>query len=186
MNHNDYSSSIRRTWALRYGLASGRGGRIRVACGGDGVDRAGAAHLYYVLPGGDGWRRCWPAWPGLMASGIDRFFGGILDSAAGRAVRHRLACGPRRTGVVRRHGRVHEHGRRFYRRDRRKAAAYDREMALRETRREKEFLADILEHASQPFAVGYRMGGWACATALTKNSPATVRKNCARLTGPRC
>ena len=46
----------------------------------------------------------------------------------------------------------------FYRRDRRKAAAYDREMALRETRREKEFLADVLEHTSQPFAVGYPDG----------------------------
>ena len=46
----------------------------------------------------------------------------------------------------------------FYRRDRRKAAAYNREMALRETRREKEFLADVLEHASQPFAVGYPDG----------------------------
>ena len=46
----------------------------------------------------------------------------------------------------------------FYRRDRRKAAAYDQETALRETRREKEFLADVLEHTSQPFAVGYPDG----------------------------
>ena len=46
----------------------------------------------------------------------------------------------------------------LYRRDRRKAAAYDRETALRETRREKEFLANVLEHASQPFAVGYPDG----------------------------
>ena len=29
------------------------------------------------------------------------------------------------------------------------------------------------------------MGGWACATVLTNNSPATVWKNCAPLTGPR-
>ncbi|SCG86238.1 sensor histidine kinase [Methanobacterium congolense] len=49
----------------------------------------------------------------------------------------------------------------LYRRNRNKAAAYDKEKALRETQREKEFLADILEHASQPFAIGYpdgRMG----------------------------
>ncbi len=46
----------------------------------------------------------------------------------------------------------------LYRRNRRKAAAYDREKALRETLREKEFLADILEHSSQPFAIGYPDG----------------------------
>jgi PAS domain S-box-containing protein len=46
----------------------------------------------------------------------------------------------------------------LYRRNRIKAAAYDREEALRETLREKEFLADILEHASQPFAIGYTDG----------------------------
>jgi PAS domain S-box-containing protein len=46
----------------------------------------------------------------------------------------------------------------FYRRSRRKAAAYDQGLALRETRREKEFLADIVEHASQAFAVGYPDG----------------------------
>jgi PAS domain S-box-containing protein len=46
----------------------------------------------------------------------------------------------------------------FYRRDRRKAWAYDEEKALRETRREKEFLADVLEHTSQPFTVGYPDG----------------------------
>jgi PAS domain S-box-containing protein len=36
-----------------------------------------------------------------------------------------------------------------------KATAYSREAALRETHREKDFLASLLEHASQPFAVGY-------------------------------
>ena len=46
----------------------------------------------------------------------------------------------------------------LYRRNRNKAAAYDREAALRETRREKEFLANLLEHASHPFAVGYPDG----------------------------
>jgi PAS domain S-box-containing protein len=46
----------------------------------------------------------------------------------------------------------------LHRRDRRKAAAYDQEAALRETRREKEFLANVLERASQPFAVGYPDG----------------------------
>ena len=46
----------------------------------------------------------------------------------------------------------------LYRRNRNKAAAYDKEKALRETRREKEFLADILEHSSLPFAVGYPDG----------------------------
>ena len=49
----------------------------------------------------------------------------------------------------------------FYRRNRGKAAAYDRDAALRESNREKDFLANLLDHASQPFAVGYpdgRMG----------------------------
>jgi PAS domain S-box-containing protein len=46
----------------------------------------------------------------------------------------------------------------LYQRARNKAAAYDREAALRETRREKELLANFLEHASQPFAVGYADG----------------------------
>jgi PAS domain S-box-containing protein len=46
----------------------------------------------------------------------------------------------------------------LYRRSRRKAAAYDQEQVLRETRLENEFLANLLEHASQPFAVGYPDG----------------------------
>ena len=46
----------------------------------------------------------------------------------------------------------------LYRRSRTKAAAYDREQSLRTTLREKEFLANLLEHASQPFAVGYLDG----------------------------
>jgi len=46
----------------------------------------------------------------------------------------------------------------LYQRSRNKAAAYDREQALRETRQEEEFLANLLEHASQPFAVGYPDG----------------------------
>jgi len=46
----------------------------------------------------------------------------------------------------------------LYRRNRIKAAAYDKEKALRETQREKQFLANILENASQPFAIGYPDG----------------------------
>jgi PAS domain S-box-containing protein len=46
----------------------------------------------------------------------------------------------------------------LYRRRRSKAAVYDREVALREIQQEKEFLANLLEHASQPFAVGYPDG----------------------------
>ncbi len=46
----------------------------------------------------------------------------------------------------------------LYRRNRNKAAAYDKEKALHETLREKEFLANILEHASQPFAIGFPDG----------------------------
>jgi len=46
----------------------------------------------------------------------------------------------------------------FYRRNRVKAAAYDRELVLRETMQEKEFLANLLERASQPFAVSYPDG----------------------------
>ena len=47
----------------------------------------------------------------------------------------------------------------LYRRNRNKAAAYDKEKSLRETKREKEFLADILENSSEPFAIGYPDGG---------------------------
>ena len=46
----------------------------------------------------------------------------------------------------------------LHRRNRAKAAAFDREEALREARREKEFLADLLEAAEQPFATGYPDG----------------------------
>jgi PAS domain S-box-containing protein len=46
----------------------------------------------------------------------------------------------------------------FYRHARLKAAAYDREQALRETRRQNQFLANILEQSSQPFAIGYPDG----------------------------
>lgn len=41
----------------------------------------------------------------------------------------------------------------LYRNNRKKAAAYDREQALRETLKEKEFLADLLNNAEQPFAM---------------------------------
>ena len=46
----------------------------------------------------------------------------------------------------------------LYSRARAKAVAYDKELALRETRREKEFLSELLENAAQPFAVGYPDG----------------------------
>ncbi|MGB9202221.1 PAS domain S-box protein [Methanobacterium sp.] len=46
----------------------------------------------------------------------------------------------------------------LYRRNRNKAAAYDKEKALRETIRDKEFLADILDQSSQPFAIAYPNG----------------------------
>jgi PAS domain S-box-containing protein len=46
----------------------------------------------------------------------------------------------------------------LYRRNRDKAAAYGKELALREANREKEFFAELLEHADQPFAVGYPDG----------------------------
>jgi PAS domain S-box-containing protein len=46
----------------------------------------------------------------------------------------------------------------LYHRARSKAAAYDRDLVFREMRREQEFLANILEHSAQPFAVGYPDG----------------------------
>ncbi len=46
----------------------------------------------------------------------------------------------------------------LYRRRRDKAAAYDRETALRETRQENELLATLLEHADEAFAVGFPDG----------------------------
>ena len=47
---------------------------------------------------------------------------------------------------------------RLYRRNRDKAAAYDREKNLRNMRQEKGFLANLLEAAEQPFAIGYPDG----------------------------
>ena len=46
----------------------------------------------------------------------------------------------------------------LYIRARAKAVAYDRELALQEVHREKEYLSDLLEHAAQPFAMGYPDG----------------------------
>lgn len=46
----------------------------------------------------------------------------------------------------------------LYRRNRNKAAAYDKEQATIETQRENKFLANILEHSSLPFAIGYPDG----------------------------
>jgi PAS domain S-box-containing protein len=46
----------------------------------------------------------------------------------------------------------------LYRRSREKAVAYDQDLALRETRQENEFLANLLAHAEQPFAVGFPDG----------------------------
>ena len=46
----------------------------------------------------------------------------------------------------------------LYRLSQTKAAAYDREQALRETRKEREFLADLLQNAEQPFAMGFLDG----------------------------
>ena len=46
----------------------------------------------------------------------------------------------------------------WLRRARLKAAAFDREQVLRESRRQNEFLANLIQHASQPFAVGYPDG----------------------------
>ena len=46
----------------------------------------------------------------------------------------------------------------LYRRYKQKAAAFDREEALRESQREKLFLANILGLSSQPFGVGYPDG----------------------------
>ena len=46
----------------------------------------------------------------------------------------------------------------YLRHARDKAAAYDREQALRDIRQQQEFLARVLERSSQPFAVGYPDG----------------------------
>ena len=46
----------------------------------------------------------------------------------------------------------------LYRRARVKAAAFDREQALRETRRQNELLAGVLEHSSQAFGIEYPDG----------------------------
>jgi PAS domain S-box-containing protein len=46
----------------------------------------------------------------------------------------------------------------LYQNNRQKAADYDRDQALRASRQEIEFLGNILEHASQPFAVGFLDG----------------------------
>lgn len=46
----------------------------------------------------------------------------------------------------------------FYRRDRHKAAIYDQEQVLHDVRKDNDFLAEVLERASLPFAVSYPDG----------------------------
>jgi PAS domain S-box-containing protein len=46
----------------------------------------------------------------------------------------------------------------FYRRARLKAAAYDQELALRESQRQNAMLASVIEHSLQAFAMGYPDG----------------------------
>jgi PAS domain S-box-containing protein len=46
----------------------------------------------------------------------------------------------------------------LYRRTRLKAAAYDKDLALRESRQQNEMLARVIEHSSQPFGMGYADG----------------------------
>jgi PAS domain S-box-containing protein len=46
----------------------------------------------------------------------------------------------------------------FYQRNRRKAAIYDQEASLRAMRKDKDFLAEVLQNASLPFASGYPDG----------------------------
>ncbi|MGD0744710.1 MAG: PAS domain S-box protein [Verrucomicrobiota bacterium] len=158
MNRNN-SSSIWQRWALRYGLAF-----VAVAAG-FGLRLALTA---WIGPGLPTYITFYPAvmvaallagfGPGLLATALADLTAAcwILPPAGQFAV----ASPVERLGLMLFAGMgvfmsaVAE----FYRRDRRKAAAYNREMALRETRREKEFLADVLEHASQPFAVGYPDG----------------------------
>ena len=97
--------------ALRPGGRGGGGGDW-VAAGADGVDRPRIAHLHHVLPGGDGGGVAGRFRAGLGGDGIGGPGGGILDSAAGRTVRHRIARGPPGAGDLHRHGPVHERGRR--------------------------------------------------------------------------
>ena len=159
MNHDHASSSIRRSWVLRYGLAF-----VAVAAG-FGLRVALTA---WIGPGLPTYITFYPA---LMVAALLAGFGpGLLATVlTGLAMAYwilppagqfAIASPVDRVGLVLFAGMglfmstVAE----LYRRERRKAAAYDREMALRETRREKEFLADVLEHASHPFAVGYPDG----------------------------
>jgi PAS domain S-box-containing protein len=159
MNHNDNSSSIRRTWVLRYGLAF-----VAVAAG-FGLRAAVTA---WIGPGLPTYITFYPAvmavallagiGPGLLATALTIVVVGywILPPVGQFAI----ASPVDRVGLALFAGMglfmsvVAE----LYRRNRRKAAAYDQEAAMRETRREKEFLADVLEHTSQAFAVGYPDG----------------------------
>ncbi len=159
MNHNNSSSSIWQRRALRYGLAF-----VAVAAG-FGLRLALTA---WIGPGLPTYITFYPA---VMVAALLAGFGpGLLATVlTGLTVAYWIlppegffviASPVDRVGLMLFTGMgllmsvVAE----FYRRDRRKAAAYDREVALRETRREKKFLATVLEHASQPFAVGYPDG----------------------------
>jgi len=158
MNHNNSSSSNRRSWVWRYGLAF-----VAVAAG-FGLRKALTA---WIGPGLPTYITFYPA---VMVAALLAGFGPGLLATALTALSvafwilppegFAISSPVERLGVVLFTGMglfmsvVAE----LYRRDRRKAAAYDQEMALRETRREKEFLADVLEHASHPFAVGYPDG----------------------------
>jgi PAS domain S-box-containing protein len=158
MNHDDPSSPLERSRILRYGLAF--------------VAVAATFGLRVVLTTwvGPGLPTYITFYPAVMVAALLGGLGpGLLATALTGLVTaywilppegFAIASPVERLGVVLFSGMglfmsvVAE----LYRRNRLKAAAYDREMALRETRREKEFLADVLEHASAPFAVGYPDG----------------------------
>jgi len=58
------------------------------------------------------------------------------------------------------HGPVHERGRRTLTAERGLRRGLRQELALRESRRQNELLASVIEHSSQAFGMGYPDGRW--------------------------
>ena len=114
-----------RSWRWRRG---------RAAAGSGSAVRPRIAPLYHVLPGDHGGGAAGRFRAVLAGNGIGGPGRGILVYAAGRPVRHHIARGPPGAGGFRRHGPAHGMVAEFHRRYRNKAAAYDREAALREGR----------------------------------------------------
>ena len=157
LSDNEYEIKLSLARALRERTGR-RGRRPAPPPGADGLGRPRAAHLHHFLSCGDGGGPARRPRAGPAGHRCGRLGGGLLDYPPGwipdREGRWMpLAWSSSRAWACLCPWWPSISAARSTRRRR-----YDREQALRETQQQKEFLASVLERASQPFAVGYPDG----------------------------